>query len=135
MVSLCTFHTFHDFLKYDLFTNKVHTLYGKNSVKWISVLIFTLHKFHFTWSVRKKSKSCNVRTTCSRFSGNIFVDKMSHWAVYIFVDKMSHWAVKIFLWTKCHNEQKKYFCGQNVTMSRKCESFDFFGAGVDSYGI
>ena len=28
-----TFHTLHDFMKYNLFTNKVHTLHGKKSVK------------------------------------------------------------------------------------------------------
>ena len=28
-VPLCTFHTLHDFMKYNLFTNKVHTLHGK----------------------------------------------------------------------------------------------------------
>ena len=41
------------------------TLYTeKNSVRWILVLIFTLHEFHFTRSFKKDKKTCNVRVTC-----------------------------------------------------------------------
>ena len=60
--NICTVQvalTLHDSQKCSHFTLK-----KIGSVRWILVLIFTLHEFHFTRIFKKDKKTCNVRITC-----------------------------------------------------------------------